>query len=39
VNVEKDTNVDDGWMFEPTLSTPFLPCSATIKSFTKLMHE
>ncbi len=38
-NVEKDTNVDDGWMFEPTPSTPLSPRSAAIKSFTKLMHE
>jgi hypothetical protein len=27
VKVEKDTNVDDGWMFEWTLATPLPPHS------------
>ncbi len=39
VNVEEDTNVDDDWMFKPTLATILPPHSAATKSFTKLMHE
>jgi hypothetical protein len=39
MNAEEDTEVDDGWMFEPTLATLLPPPSAVAKSFTKLMHE
>jgi hypothetical protein len=34
VNVKEDTNVDDGWMLEPTPPITLPPHSATTKKFT-----